>query len=51
MRKIFGLVVLGLGASMVAVATPTAPEIDPGTSMTAISLLSGALLVLRGSRK
>lgn len=52
MRKMFALVLLGIGAAVVALAAPgPAPEIDPGTGMTAISLLSGALLVFRGRRK
>jgi len=45
------MVLLGVGASMYALAAPTAPEIDPGTGLTAISLLSGALLVFRSRRK
>lgn len=31
--------------------THTAPEIDPGAAVSALALLSGALVVIRGRRK
>jgi hypothetical protein len=40
-----------VGVSGFALATPPAPEIDPGTAGNALALLAGALLVIRGYRK
>ena len=48
------LVAVGLfiiGASTLAVAVPAAPEIDPASGTSAIALIAGALLVIRGRRK
>jgi hypothetical protein len=46
---------LGMALMFVAVASfanaGTVPEIDPGSAGSAIALLSGALLVIRSSRK
>jgi hypothetical protein len=40
-----------IGASTLALATPPAPEIDPASGTSAIALIAGALLVIRGRRK
>ena len=50
MTKIIGLMSLLIGLSGLAVAGQV-PEIDPGSGGTALALLSGALLVIRGRRK
>jgi hypothetical protein len=47
--KIFGMMLLLIGASVLAVAGHV-PEIDPGLGGSALALLSGALLVIRGRR-
>jgi hypothetical protein len=48
--KIVGLLLLLVGVSGLAVANGV-PEIDPGSGASALALLSGALLVIRGRRK
>jgi hypothetical protein len=52
--KIVGMVLLLIGVSLLASAEcigPAAvPEIDPSSGGSALALLSGALLVLRGRR-
>jgi hypothetical protein len=50
--KLLGSTLLLLGASALATAaTVSAPEIDPGTGMSAIALVSGALLVIRSRHR
>jgi hypothetical protein len=52
MMKLFGLSLLLAGAASSAFATAVAaPEIDGGSTVSALVLLSGGLLVLRTSRK
>ena len=53
MMKTIGFTLLLLGSAGVAAAQGpvAAPEIDPATSIGALVLLSGALLVLRARRK
>jgi hypothetical protein len=54
MRKAIGLALFLLGATSVLLAqpgAPAAPEIDPGSAGTAIALLSGTLLMIRGRRR
>ena len=48
--KIAGMLLLVVGVSGVAMGA-VAPEIDPSSGVSALALLSGALLVFRGSRK
>ena len=51
---VLGLVVLGTAGMAVAVGMiggGPAPEIDPSQAMTALALLSGSVLVIRGRRK
>lgn len=50
MQKTIGMMLLFIGISSVAMATPV-PEIDPSSGISAIALLSGALLMLRHNRK
>jgi len=42
---------LMIGAAGIASAVTWVPEIDPGSGISALALLSGAVLVLRGRRK
>ena len=48
--KLIAMALFLIGAAGVALATPT-PEIDPGSAGSALALLGGALLVIRGRRK
>ena len=50
MRKVLGMALLLIGASAVVMATPV-PEIDPGSGVSALALLSGALMFIRGRKK
>ncbi|MEO8098402.1 MAG: hypothetical protein ABI811_11935 [Acidobacteriota bacterium] len=47
----FGRLVIFLGAATFAFAGTNAPEIDGNTAASAVALISGGLLVLRGRRK
>ena len=50
--KVFGLSLLLAGAASTAFATAIyAPEIDGGSAVSAVMLLSGGLLVFRSRRK
>ena len=51
-RKVFGLALLLVGASQfVTAGSPVGvPELDPATGVSAVVLLSGALLVIRSRR-
>ncbi len=52
--KTIGMTLLLLGASTLALAAPpptNAPEIDPGSAVSALALLSGTVLMVRSRRK
>jgi hypothetical protein len=49
--KAVGIMLLLVGAMTAAHADAIAPEIDGGSAASAVTLLSGALLVLRSRRK
>jgi hypothetical protein len=49
--KILGMAFLLAAVSGLALATVPVPEIDPGSAGSALALLTGALLVIRGRRK
>ncbi|HUP03909.1 MAG TPA: hypothetical protein VMU19_07970 [Bryobacteraceae bacterium] len=52
MTKTLGIALLLIGASVAAMASPAgAPEIDAGAASSALALLAGAALVIRGRRK
>ena len=53
MQRILRMMLLGAGILGVAMAAgvTAVPEIDPSTGVAAISLLAGAVLVIRGRRK
>ena len=48
--KLLGMMLLVVGMSGTAIGAPV-PEIDPGSGLSAVALLSGALLVIRGRRR
>ena len=48
--KIVGCVLLLIGMGSAAFAVSAAPEISPASAGSAIALISGAVLVMRGSR-
>jgi hypothetical protein len=50
MQRVVGMLLLVAGSSVFAMAT-TVPEIGVGSAGSAVTLLSGALLVIRGRRK
>lgn len=50
MQKIIGFMLLFIGLSGAAMATPV-PEIDAGSGVSALALLSGALLMMRSRKK
>jgi len=50
MRKILAIVLLGIGSGVAAMAALPSPEIDPASVGSALALLAGTLLVIRGRR-
>ncbi|MGD0497890.1 MAG: hypothetical protein ABSC23_05580 [Bryobacteraceae bacterium] len=50
MKKITGIALLLIGVAAFAQANVT-PEIDPGSAASALALLAGAALVIRGWRR
>jgi hypothetical protein len=48
MQRIFAVVLLGIGATVAAMAA--VPEIDPASGGSALALLAGTPLVIRGRR-
>jgi hypothetical protein len=51
LMKLFGIALMFVAVAGFAQAIVAAPEIDPGSAGSALALLSGALLVIRGGRK
>ncbi|HLK17576.1 MAG TPA: hypothetical protein VKT81_01435 [Bryobacteraceae bacterium] len=51
MTKLIAFGLLLIGTAAVVSATPAVPEIDPASGVSALALLSGALLVFRARRK
>jgi hypothetical protein len=47
---ILGMAVLILGATTAAWASPPVPEIDPASASSALALIVGAALLIRGRR-
>jgi len=45
------MTLLLIGAAAVAMASIPGPEIDPGSAGSALALLTGAALVIRGRRR
>ncbi len=50
MNKVAGFIVLLTGVCSVCAAAAV-PEIDPASGMSAIAVIAGGLLVIRGRRK
>jgi hypothetical protein len=50
MNRIVALILLGVGTGIAALATAT-PEIDPASGASAVALLAGTLVVIRGFRR
>jgi NhaP-type Na+/H+ and K+/H+ antiporter len=50
-KKILGMMLLVVGVSGAALAVTTVPEIDPGSGISPLALLSGAILVFRARKK
>ena len=51
MVKLIGSVLLFTGMAGFVFGPPAVPEITPDSATTAVALISGALLVMRGRRK
>jgi hypothetical protein len=51
MRRILAATLLCVGVASVAGAVFPAPEIDPGSGVNAIALISAAILIYRGRRR
>jgi hypothetical protein len=51
MRTLIALSLLACAASVPLLAVAGAPEIDPASGASALALLTGAVLVIRGRRK
>jgi hypothetical protein len=53
MKKLLGMALILIGTAAVAMASqaPVGPEIDPGSAASALALLAGAALVIRGRRR
>jgi hypothetical protein len=50
MNKIVALVLLGIGTGVAGMAA-LVPEIDPASGASALALLAGSLVVIRGLRR
>jgi hypothetical protein len=51
MRLLIGISLLVMGTSAVAMGITAVPEIDPASGGSALALLAGALVIIRGRRK
>jgi hypothetical protein len=51
MMKMAGLALLGIGMSGLCLAAQVTPEIDPTSGASALALLAGALMTIRGRRR
>jgi len=49
-NRVFALILLGIGAGLACIAAPV-PEIDPASGASALALLAGTLVVIRGRRR
>ncbi len=49
--KLIGMALLFVGVSSLALAGYDVPEINAGSAGSALALLSGALLIIRGRKK
>jgi hypothetical protein len=46
-RRVFSIALIGIGASIYVFAGAPTPEIDPGSGASALTLLAGAILLIR----
>jgi hypothetical protein len=51
MRRIIGMALIMAATAAIALAVGGAPEIDPGSATSALALLAGAALIIRGRRR
>ena len=51
MRRIIGMALIMAATAAIALAVGDAPEIDPGSATSALALLAGAALIIRGRRR
>jgi hypothetical protein len=51
MKLLLAATLFAIGISGSALAIPSSPEIDPASGVSALALLSGALVLVRGRRK
>ena len=51
MKTLFALSLLVIGTQIAALAALGTPEIDPASGASAIAMLAGAIVVIRGRRK
>jgi len=51
MRRIIGMALIMAATVAIALAAEGAPEIDPGSATSALALLAGAALIIRGRRR
>jgi hypothetical protein len=51
MKKVIGFALLVMGLGGMAFAVTAVPEVDASTAVSAVTLLTGAALVIRGRKK
>ncbi len=51
MHKLLALALFTLGLQVLAIAGPAVPEIDSASATSAIALLAGVAIVIRGRRR
>ena len=51
MSKLIAVVLFGIGIQSFVAAAVGAPEIDPASATSAIALLAGAIVLIRGRRR
>jgi hypothetical protein len=51
LNSALSIILFGIGFQVFAAASVPSPEIDPASAASAIALLAGAVVVIRGRRK
>jgi hypothetical protein len=51
MRKIIALALFGIGSAVAAMAVAEFPEVDPASAGSALALLAGTIVLIRGRRR
>jgi hypothetical protein len=49
--KLFGAIVIFLGMTTALLAVTPVPEIDPSSTVSGLTLLAGAILIVRSKRR